>query len=299
MPPAHIALAVVCALVWGFVFVVIRWGLDELPPLLFTALRFASAALAIPVLALLTSGGWRPPVAWHLIITIGLVLGVCQFGLLFLGMALGLPAGLASLVMQSQAFFTTLLSVILLAERPGAQRLTGMAVAFGGIALIATALPSGGSQLGLLCCLGGGLSWAVANILTRKARARNALQMMVWVSLIPPLPLAALSWFFEGPAAFAALTELSGTAVFAVLYNGYIANLLGFGLWTWLLTRNPATRVAPFSLLVPVFGMGFAWLLLGETLSPLKIAGCLAVLAGLCLTILTPKPPATPPVTNP
>lgn len=286
MPPTHIALALVCAVTWGFVFVVIRWGLEELPPLMFTALRFVACAAVLPFL------GLQRPTRWRYILGIGFLLGVCQFGALFVGMALGMPAGLASLVIQSQAFFTVILSALLLADRPGPRRIAGMVVALAGIALIASELPGGGTRIGLALCVAAGFSWSLANILTKRAQATDALRLIVWASIVPPIPLLALSWLFEGPQAYVAVAAITPMGVFAVLYNAFAATILGFGVWSWLLARNPASRVAPFSLLVPVFGMSFAALLLGETLTPLKMAACVLVLAGLALTVLPGRQPS-------
>lgn len=280
MRPIHIPLALACALIWGFVFVVISWGLRELPPLLFTGLRFASCAILLPAV------GFNRPAAWRYILGIGLFLGTFQFGLLFLAMSVGMPAGLASLVIQSQAFFTVILAALLLGDRPRPRQIAGIILAFAGIAAIASELPGGGSRVGLALCLAAGMSWAVANMLMKAARATNAFHLMVWMSLVPPIPLALASWVFEGPAGFQSLAGLSATGWFAVLYNGWVATLLAFGIWSYLLKLYSATVVAPFSLLVPVFGMSFAALLLGEALTPIKLAAGVVILIGLAMTVL-------------
>ena len=291
MPPSHILLAVLVAAIWGLNFVVIRWGLDELPPLLFTALRFAVAALPLPLL------GFRPPVAWRYIVLIGMSLGAVQFGLLFTGMAIGMPAGLASIVVQSQAFFTVLLAALLLRERPKARQLAGLAAAAVGILLIAVNLPGGGPLLGLVCCLGAGLSWAVANLVIKRAQATDMLRLMVWMSLVPPLPLLALSLVIDGPErTVEALAHMDMTGIGAVLFNAVGATIVGYGLWSWLLRHHSASLVAPFSLLVPVFGMSSAALLLGEAMTPVKLVACALILAGLALTVL---PARKPPVVAP
>lgn len=289
MRPLHILFALTCAVTWGFVFVAIRWGLEELPPLLFVALRFV---VCLPLLFLV---GLKPPAPWRFVIGIGLAMGVLQFGFLFTGIRLGMPAGLASLVIQSQAFFTVILAALMMGDRPGPRRIAGMLLAFGGLAVIAMELPGGGTRAGLLLVLAAGLSWAVSNIITKRAQATDAFALMVWVSVVPPIPLLLGSLLLEGTQGFQALATLSWTGIFAVLYNGFGAHILGFGLWSWLLRRNPASRVAPFSLLVPVFGMSFAALFLGETLTPLKLAACVLVLAGLALTVISARTgPADP-----
>jgi len=288
MRPVHIPLALACALIWGFVFVVIRWGLDEMPPLFFTGMRFVCAALFVPLV------GFRPPVAWKYLIGIGICLGVFQFGFLFLGMDAGMPVGLASLVIQSQAFFTVILAAVLLRERPSPRRILGITLAFVGLAVMATGLPGGGSRIGLMLCVIAGMSWAVANMITKAANAPNALALMVWMSVVPPLPLFGLSLVFEGTRGFEALTTLSGLGWFAIAYNGIAATLIGFGLWSFLLKRYEASVVAPFSLLVPVFGMSFAALLLGESLTPVKLMAGAVIMVGLILTVMPARRPLRP-----
>ena len=275
-------LAVAIAAVWGFTFVVIKVGLHDFPPLLFSALRFLIAGL--PVLVIWRAG---PPVAWRYILGIGFSLSVMMFSLLFVGINVGLPAGLASLVAQSQAFFTTLLAMLLLGDRPRRQQLAGMALALAGIGVIAADLPAGGSLFGLVLVLGAALSWAVANVLTKRAGPANGLHLVIWVSAVAPLPLLGLSWALEGRAQMAAaLLGVSWLGVGALLFLSVFATLAAFGAWNWLLARYPASLVAPFSLMVPVFGISFSWLLLGENVSAAKFAGAALVLAGLALTVL-------------
>jgi len=281
MRPLHLLLALLVAAIWGFNFVVIRWGLDELPPILFTALRFAVAALPLPLL------GLKPPVAWRYLLGIGMFLGALQFGCLFVGMEMGMPAGLASIVVQSQALFTVALSALVLGERPAARQYLGMALAAAGVLSIAATLPGGGTVLGMAIVLTGSFCWAVANLIMKKAQAPDMLRLMVWTSLVPPLPLLALSLAMEGPGEIASsLAGLSGRGVLVILYNAAGATIVGYGLWAWLLRHYSASLVAPFSLLVPVFGMSSAALFLGETFTPVKLAACGLILAGLALTVL-------------
>ncbi|MFC7332088.1 EamA family transporter [Rhodocista pekingensis] len=284
MKPIHISLAILCAAIWGFVFVVIDWGLSEIPPLLFTALRFAVCAAFLPFI------GFKPPVAWRYIIGVGISLGMLQFGL-YMGMAYGMPAGLASLVNQTQAFFTVMLAALWLGDRPSVRQLAGIAVAFLGIAVIAADLPAGGTQLGLMLCVVGAMFWAVSNVLMKVSKPPQVFVMMIWMSLIPPIPLCIASYYFEGPQGFSGLLTMSPTAWFAVFYSSVIATILGFGLWGYLLKQYTASIVAPFSMLVPVFGIGFAVTLLGEELSPVKLGACGIILAGLALTLLPSRRP--------
>ncbi|HET8727147.1 MAG TPA: EamA family transporter [Alphaproteobacteria bacterium] len=281
MSPSHIALAVLVAAVWGFNFVVIAVGLDNFPPLLFSALRFLAASL--PFLIFVRS----PKVPWRWVLAIGLVLGVAKFSFLFVGIDIGMPAGLASLVLQTQAFFTVLFAVVLFGDRPRPVQLAGMAVAFSGIGLIASSLPFGGTAMGLLLTLAAAAAWGLANICMKQARPPDLLALMVWVSAVPPLPLLALSWWLEGPEAIAAaVAGVTWTGVAAVAYIGLVSTVLGFAVWGYLLRTYTAALVAPFSLLVPIFGMTSAALFLGEALTPVKYAAAALVFAGLALTLL-------------
>lgn len=295
MRTAHIALAVAVAAVWGFNFVAIKVGLADFPPILFCALRFALAALPLLVLGL--RGG--PPVPWRFILGIGLVLGVVKFSLLFVGMDVGMPAGLSSLVLQSQAFFTALFAAVVLGERPGPKQMLGMAVAFSGIGLIATEMPAGDSLLGLGLVIAAAAAWGVSNLLMKQAKAPDLFRMMLWVSAVPPIPLFLLSLGLEGPdRVWHALTHLTPLGIGAAVYIAFGATLFGFAAWGFLLRHHPASLVAPFSLLVPIFGMSSSALLLGESFTPLKLAGALLVLAGLAVAVLK-LPSARPATTQP
>lgn len=283
MSPAHVALALVVALVWGFNFVMIRLGLDAgVPPLLMGALRFAVAAL--PVLFLP-----RPPLRPWRMLAIGAFLFTGQFALLFTGMAAGMPPGLASVTQQSQAFFTGLLAAAILRERPSARGLAGMAVAFSGLALIGTTVGGNGvTAEGLTLCLLGAVSWSVGNVLLRGAGPApgGAVALMAWLSLVPVLPLALLSLVLEGPAAWAATAGAGWAGAASILYQAGPGTLLGYGIWGLLMARYPATTVAPFALLVPVFGAASAALAMGETFGPVRLAGMALVLAGLGVSVL-------------
>ncbi|MET9665957.1 EamA family transporter [Streptomyces sp. NPDC006475] len=282
MRPVHMALAVTVAAVWGVNFVVIELGLGHFPPLLFSALRFLVAALP----AVFFVG--RPKVAWKWLIGVGLALGVAKFGLLFIGMDRGMPAGLSSLVLQIQAVFTAVLAAVLLAERPGRARVLGMAVALGGIALAAVDEGTSGPLLGFVLVVAAAACWGVSNVLTRKASPPDALNFMVWVSVVPVLPLLALSLLFEGPSAdLHALRSLDWSGAGTIVYVAWGATVFGFGAWGFLLRRYPASAVAPFSLLVPVFGMTSAALLLDESVSPLRWGAAVLLVGGVALTSLS------------
>ncbi|MFI7316038.1 EamA family transporter [Streptomyces venezuelae] len=278
MRPAHICLAVLVAAVWGVNFVVIEVGLDHFPPLLFSALRFLVAALP----AVFFVG--RPKVAWKWIVGVGLVLGVAKFGLLFIGMDAGMPAGLSSLVLQVQAVFTGFFAFLALGERPGRVRVTGMVVALGGIAVAAVDEGGTGPLTAFALLMGAAACWGVSNVLTRKASPPDSLNFMVWVSTVPVLPLLALSLLFEGPSRdLDALRSLDWQGAGIIVYVAWVTTVFGFGAWGYLLRRHPASTVAPFSLLVPVFGMSSAALVLDESVSGLRWCAAALLVGGVAL----------------
>ena len=283
MQPRHLALAVAVAVVWGVNFVVIEIGLEGVPPLLFSALRFAVAA--VPAILLLGP----PRVKWRYVVAVGLILGVAKFGLLFVGMDRGMPAGLSSLVLQCQVVFTLLFAVLILRERPRRLQLAGIAIACLGMVLIAADKGLSSPLLAFGLVVAAGACWGLSNIVTRHARPPDTLRFMVWVSAVAVLPLLALSLLVEGPRAdLDALRHLGWTGIGAVAYLAYAATLFGFGAWGYLLRRYDASTVAPFSLLVPVAGMAAAWLFRGEALTPLRSGAAILVIAGMAATALRP-----------
>ncbi|PYC81767.1 EamA family transporter [Streptomyces tateyamensis] len=283
MKPRHLALAVLVAAVWGLNFVLIDVGLKNFPPLLFCALRFT--VVAVPAVFFVG----RPRVAWRWVLAVGLVLGVVKFGLLFLGMHAGMPAGLSSLVLQSQAVFTVPFAAVLLRERPGGQRIAGLALASAGVLLAAVDHGLGGPVKAFALVIAAAVAWGLSNVLTRKAAPPDLLRWMVWVSAVPPLPLLGLSLLVEGGSAdLHALRSIDAAGLGAVAYVGLLSTLFGFAAWGFLLRSYDASAVAPFSLLVPVFGMSSAWLLLGERITPAAGAAALLVIAGIGLSVLRP-----------
>ncbi|APY88254.1 EamA family transporter [Streptomyces alfalfae] len=279
MRPVHVCLAVLVAALWGVNFVVIEVGLDHFPPLLFSALRFLAAALP----AVFFVG--RPKVAWKWIVGVGLTLGVAKFGLLFVGMDAGMPAGLSSLVLQIQAVFTALFAAVALSERPGRVRVIGMAVALAGIGVAAVDEGETGPLTAFAVVIGAAACWGVSNVLTRKASPSDSLNFMVWVSTVPVLPLLGLSLLFEGPGRDAeALRSLDWSGAGIIAYVAWVTTVFGFGAWGFLLRRYPASTVAPFSLLVPVFGMSSAALVLGEPVSGLRWCAAALLVGGVALT---------------
>lgn len=287
MSARDIALAILITAIWGFNFVMIRLGLDAFPPLLFSALRFMAASLPF----ILFVG--RPGVPWRWILIIGFVLGVVKFSLLFVGIDIGMPAGLASLVLQTQAFFTAIFAIFLLGDRPRRTQIAGMVIAFAGVGLIASTLPIDGTVAGLALTVAAAAAWGLSNIAMKVARPPNMMSLIVWVSLVPPVPLLALSWWLEGPETIlAALASIDLASLGVLAYVAIISTVVAFGLWGYLLRTYSATLVAPFSLLVPIFGMSSAALFLGEELTTAKLVAAALVFAGLALIVLPrPAPP--------
>jgi O-acetylserine/cysteine efflux transporter len=280
MPRKHTALAVLVTVIWGVNFVVIDVGLDEFPPLLFAALRFTFVAL--PAVFFVP---W-PGVAVRYVAAVGLFLGVGQFAFLFVAMDLGMPAGLASLLLQAQAVFTVGFGALLLRERPGRWRVAGLTLAATGIAVIATGRSGRVELVPFVLMMASAASWGLGNIAARRAGARSGFQLIVWASLVPPVPLAALSMVLEGPdEAHSAFRTLSWPGVGALAYIVVLSTVVGFGVWNSLLRRYPADVVAPFSLLVPVTGMAAAWVFLDEVAGGREVAGAVVVLAGLLLVM--------------
>lgn len=269
-------------LIWGSNFVVMKWGLRGLSPMLLGALRFMVAGLAL----LLIRRG--PPLPWRFLAAYGLAQGLGQFGLLFMGLQLGMTAGMASVVMQTQAFFTLLLAAPLLGEHTRPRQWLGLTVALAGLVAIAAAHGEGPGQMtliGFVLTLGAGLMWAVSNIVGRLA-ARHSdydpLAFIAWSSLVPILPFLALDVGQQGAAAtLAQLRGIGWQAALSVLYLGLLATLLAYSLWTRLLKRHAPAQVTPWSLLVPVVGLAAAAAAFDEWPQPLQWAGSAAVLAGL------------------
>ena len=194
MAPRHVALAVLVAALWGFNFVVIKVGLEDVPPLLLSSLRYALAALPLLILR------GRPGVPWRWVIAVGVIIGVVKFSLLFIGMDVGMPAGLASLVLQAQALFTVVLAAAVLRERPAASQWLGLAIAFGGLALVATRLEGAATPTGFALVIAAAAAWGVGNLAIKRAAPRDPLRFMSWICVVPPLPLLCLSLAFEGPS---------------------------------------------------------------------------------------------------
>ena len=280
MPIGHCLLALAVVSIWGFSFVVIKLGIGATPPLLLGALRFAFAAL--PAVFFIP----RPKAGWGLLTAYGFFLGVAQFGLLFAAIGLGMPASLASVVMQAQVFFTILFAGIALGEKPGPHQVLGGLVACLGLVLIAWPRLTGSDAIPFLMTVAAAAAWGVANIVSKRAGRIDMLGFIVWTSLIPPLPLLALSLWLEGPVRVeGALLGINGGTLAAVAYLAYPTTLFAFGVWSYLLSRHSAATVTPFALLVPVTGILGAAVILGERMRPIEGIGGAVIVLGLAINV--------------
>lgn len=283
MKRSHAALAVLVAAIWGANFVVIDVGLDSFPPLLFSALRFSLAA--IPAVFFVGP----PRVAWRWVLIVGLVLGVAKFSLLFIGMKTGMPAGLASLVLQAQVVFTIAFATLFLRERPRRMQLIGMAVAIAGVVLVGVRLGTTAPMLAFLLIIAAAVCWGVANVATRKASPPDMFRFMVWVSTVPPIPLLLLSGLFEGvDRDVTALRTLPPSGIVATVYVAWCATLLGYAAWGFLLRVHGAAAISPYALLIPVFGLATAAVFQHEPITLVTILAAALVVAGIAIGMLRP-----------
>ncbi|MFC9874265.1 EamA family transporter [Nocardia salmonicida] len=276
-------LGLTVVVLWGLNFLAIHIGLDHFPPFFFVALRFA--VIAIPVLIFIP----RPAVRTRWLLLYGTGFGILQFAFLFTAMRAGMPTGLASLVLQSSAPFTVVLGAVLLRERLRPVQMAGLAVAVLGMVVIGADRMADATLLPVLLTLAGGLGWAFGNIGARQAGADspgyNPMHLTLWMSVVPVLPMLALSMVVEGPGTgFRAIGAAFSTdglpALAALAYIAVLATVCGSGLWTYLMSRYPAGTVAPLSLLVPVVGIAAAWAVLDEQPSVAALVGGAIVITG-------------------
>ena len=282
MRPRHILMAVGIAAVWGLNFVAIEVGVAHMPALLFCGLRMAACGLPLLVLRK------GPGVPWRWVSASALCLGVLHFSLFFLGMAHGMPAGLTSLVLQSQAIFTMLFAVPLLRERPTARQIAGILVAAAGMVVVAGGVGGARPPFAFGLVLASAAFWGLNNIVVRRAAPPDMLPFLMWMGALAALPMLGISLVVDGPAAdLAALRSFDVAALGALSYTSALSTLVGFGLWGVLLRRYGAGTVAPFSMLVPFFGMSSAAVVLHETLAPTDLAGGALVIGGILLGAIT------------
>ena len=284
MPVSHLLLALAIVAVWGTNFVVIKISLESFPPFLFAALRFVFAFL--PAVFFLP----RPKVSWVNLCVYGLAVGVGQFGILYFAIDGNISPGLASLVVQTQVFFTIGFAMLFAKEQLKLYQAVAVAIAMTGLGIIAVHTDATTTFLGLALVVFAGFSWGVANTASRRAGAINMLSYVVWASAFAIPPLLLISWIFEGgwDSMYVSLTSAPTGAWLGVLWQSWGNTLFGYGAWAWLLSKHPAAAVAPAPLLVPIFGMGSAAFFLSEPLPLWKILAAGIVILGLMVNLFWP-----------
>jgi O-acetylserine/cysteine efflux transporter len=279
-----IGLGLIVVTIWGLNFIAIKVGLQDMPPLLLGAIRFF--VVAFPALFFIK----KPPVPWVWLIALGLTINVGQFAFLFMGIKYGMPAGLASLTHQSQAFFTLGLAVVFLGEHWRWNHVLGLILAAIGMAIIGLQQNTTMTAVGFWLVLVAAFSWAAGNVIIRQVTQGvppfSILALVLWSGAVAVIPLALLSLVFEGPAAWSsAFQSFSWSTAASLIYLAYAASLVGYWLWGKLLFRYPAATVSPFALLVPIIGMSSSVLFLNESLSLWQLLGAILVMAGLAVNV--------------
>lgn len=277
-------LAALVASIWGFNFVVIDWGMDGLPPLLFAAIRFT--CVVFPAIFLVA----RPDVSWRVLAAVGAFMSLGQFGFLYVSMDAGMPPGLAALVLQAQVIFTILIAAGVLRELPTPPQVAGVLIGSVGLAVVAVGRGGNVTVAALALCLLGALSWGIGNVISRASGVKGGLSLTVWSAVVVPVPLLALSLAIDGPAAVGdALASFSWQAVVSTLYTAGLASLVGYGVFNTLLARNQSSSVVPWVLLAPVVAMASAWLLLDQRPNAAELGGGLLLIVGVLVAIRPPR----------
>lgn len=281
-------LALLVVVIWGINFVIIKLGLHGMPPFLLGGLRFL--LVAVPAIFFIPA----PKIPFKWLALYALTISFLQFAFLFCAINLGMPTGIASLVLQSQVFFTIILGTVFLAEKIKIIQIMGTLIAAVGMVVLA----DGGMAnrlsvmppVGLLLTLTAGLCWAFGNITNKVIMTTSPktpiLSLVVWSALIPVLPFLLCSWMFEGQAVMVnSLVNIKTPTVFSLIYLAFISTIIGYGLWGALLSRYETWRVTPFALLVPVVGLTSAALILGERLNGAQIVGVAVIMLGLIINV--------------
>lgn len=289
----HSLLALLVVVLWGANFVVIDEGLDGVPPLLFLAMRFV--LVAFPLVFFVP----RPAARWQIVGAVGVLMSLGQFSLLYIALDLGMPAGMASLVLQAQVIFTIVIATAVIKEKPSRRQVVGATVGTIGLGVVVIAHGASAPVVPVLVMLAAALSWAAGNVVARQAGVQSGFSLVVWSALVVPGPALVLALLVDGPDEVGhALTNLSGTAIASTAYTAVGASLIGYGIYNSLLARYPASSVVPFILLVPVVGIATAWIVQGEVPTVLEAAGGTVMLVGVAVATIsrraTPRVPREP-----
>ena len=286
MPLRHLLLALAVVAIWGTNFVVIRWGLDAFAPYTFAALRYTFSFL--PFIFFVK----RPAMTWTKLAAFGVLIGVGQFGLLFWAMRSDISPGLASLVIQSQVFFTIGLSAMMYRDRLKALQWPAFALAVGGLGIVAShvSTQSGVTAFGVMLVIGAAIAWSLCNLIARAAGRVDALGFMVWSSPFAAVPLWVITLVQNGSRPVVdSLAQAGWVPWLAVAWQAIGNTLFGYGAWNWLLARHSPSAVTPTALLVPVFGMTASALALHEGLPAWKLGAAALVMAGLAVNLLATR----------
>lgn len=283
IPTRDLTIALFIVFVWALSFAVLKAALTDTPPFLLAAIRYLVAA--VPALFF-----FRPPkVPLRLYLAFGMTMCFGQFALLFLAMQAGMPSGLASLVMQSHAFFTLVLAAVFLKERWTTNQLVGLLLALGGLVLLGSASDGFMPLPGFLLSIGAAFLWSLGNISSRfvsRYGPINQLAFVIWTSLIPVIPFFILSCIFEGNTTIiSTVSRLNWNFVGAVIYMAWGSTLLGYAAWNYLLAKHPVNQIAPFTLLVPLVALTTGWILFDEALKPVHFFGCGLLMIGLTVNM--------------
>jgi len=288
MKPADVGLAVVVAVIWGLAFVASRIALDEFSPPLMTALRFAIAAVPCLVVR-------KPDVSRPLLIAISGMLFLGQFLAQAYGLAHGVPVGLTAVIVQSQALFTIAFAVIAFREMPTAVQSAGIAIATVGLLMICGTVGFDFSVGAFAVLMISPVSFAIGNLLLRRARDVPMFDLFAWLCLVPPLPLLALALVTDGPGeTWHSLAHMSWIGLVCMFFLGGISTSIAYWLWGRLLRDHTATQVVPFALLVPFVGAAASSLVFGETFGPLRLFGMVTVVCGIAVMLMSKRPQAVP-----
>jgi O-acetylserine/cysteine efflux transporter len=284
MRPFHLFLAILITAIWGFNFIMLHLGLKQVSPQTLGFIRFFGSAF--PAIFFVK----KPNIPFRIILLYGFIMFALQFSFLFSGLATGVPAGIASLIMQTHVFFTIFLGLLFLNEEPNKWQIVGGIISFCGIGLIGLHLNKEIPISGLLLILGAALTWGIGNLITKKIKGVNMLSLVVWGSFVAWPPLLVSTIFIDGFDNLVYTFEhLSWVSVISIFYIIYLSTLIGFAVWSNLLARYPTAVVAPFTLLVPIFGMFCSSLFLGEPLQHWKLYAAALVISGLCINLLAPR----------
>jgi O-acetylserine/cysteine efflux transporter len=284
MPAAHIALAILVAAIYGTAFVAIQYAVLEIPPLMATGYRYLLTAL--PLIFFVR----KPNVGWLNLAAYGVMQGTVMFGIIFTAIRLGMPPGLASMVVQLQVFFTIFFAFALMGEKPTPKQITGAAIAISGVGIIGWGLGASAPLVPFFMTIASAAAWGIANIISKKAKPNSMLGYVVWSAAFAPMPLFALSSLIESTT-FGVLPVWppSPVVIASILYLAYPTTVLAFTAWVFLLQKHSAAAVTPFALLIPIFGMGSTALIFGEPLSAVTLLGAALVFTGLAIAVMRRK----------